>query len=223
MNLNLIYKILVSLTLVVICQASLAKDYVVEMIFFANLQNESVHISTKTLYPNYQGAIALDETAKSFGFIPLDKEIFELRNTAAALNKSGRYKVIKHIAWLQPGLAKEDALPIIIHAGKNYQNEFVERTYTSGNFNDQNNGKPSHVNELDGTVNIVLGRYLHLYTDLVYRRPFNLSPDPRKNPLGKERILADFAVKSHRKMRSKTLHYIDHPLLGIIVEIRPVS
>ena len=38
-----------------------------------------------------------------------------------------------------------------------------------------------------------------------------------------DRVLADFPLKIHRKMRSKELHYIDHPLFGILVEIRPAQ
>jgi len=146
-----------------------------------------------------------------------------LTNKAVALNKSGRYKVLQHISWLQPGLAKEDAVPILIHAGKDYKNEFKERTYENFNYSDQNSVINQPVNEVDGTIKVVLGRYLHVYTDLAYRRPFNISVDSEDNPLGREHILADFAIKSHRKMRSKELHYIDHPLLGILVEIRPAE
>ena len=171
--------------------AAISKDYIVEMIFFANTNTgaNSVHISNQAIAPDLGGSISL--------------------NQADALNNSGKYRVLKHISWLQPGLAKEDAISVRVHAGESYKDDFNERAFTN-----------QPVNELDGTVKIVLGRYLHLYTDLVYRKTFSVSSG---DALGRDRVLADFPVKTHRKMRSSTLHYIDHPYLGILIEIRPAD
>ena len=60
---------------------------------------------------------------------------------------------------------------------------------------------------LDGTITVALGRYLHVYTDLALTRQ---SP-----------ALQSFVMQSHRRMRSRRLHYIDHPHLGILVIITP--
>ena len=202
-------------------QAAFSKDYIVEMIFFANTSGsgESVHISNQTVIPDLGGAITLNDSNAN-GFIPLDADTFQLGNKVNALNKSGKYRVLKHISWLQPGLAKEDAIAVRIHAGKNYKDEFRERSFAQASFSDRQVPINHPVNELDGTVKIVLGRFLHLYTDLVYRKVFAISSG---DALGRNHVLADFPVKSHRKMRSKTLHYIDHPYLGILIEIRPVG
>lgn len=212
--------------LICIHSTSFAKDYIVEMIIFSSTQPQTqntIHVSTQPVHPNLQGALELGVSANAQGFIKLPNEVMTLTNKATALNKSGNYKVLKHISWLQPGLVNEDAVPVLIHAGKDYQNEFQERTYNQLEYSDQSTTYSHPVNEVDGTVRVVLGRYLHFYTDLAYRLPINISVESEENPLGRERILADFEVKSHRKMRSKELHYIDHPLLGILVEIRPVE
>jgi hypothetical protein len=192
-------------------QAAISKDYIVEMIFFVNTNagSDSVHISNQAVEPDLDGSILLNQGAQSNGFIPLTSDTFSLSGKADALNKSGKYRVIKHISWLQPGLAREDAIAVRVHAGKNYKNEFNERSFTN-----------QPVNELDGTVKVVLGRFLHVYTDLAYRKAFNVSS---KDALGRSRVLADFSIKTHRKMRSNTLHYIDHPYLGILIEIRPAG
>jgi len=194
----------------------------VEMIFFANTNTdtESVHVSTQAVVPNLVGSISLNQDAQPNGFVQLPSDTFSLSGKANALNKSGKYRVLKHMAWLQPGLAKEDAIPVRIHAGIDYKDEFKERSFTEADFDDRRLPENHQVNELDGTVNVVLGRYLHLYTDLVYRKTFSISSG---DALGRNRILADFPIKSHRKMRSSTLHYIDHPYLGILIEIRPAG
>ena len=192
-------------------QAAISKDYIVEMIFFANTNNsaDSVHISNLAVTPDLGGSISLRQGEQTNGFVALDSDTYTLSGKAAALSKSGKYKVLKHMSWLQPGLAREDAIAVRVHAGKNYKSEFNERSFST-----------QPVNELDGTVKIVLGRYLHLYTDLAYRKTFNLSSG---DALGRNRVLADFPIRTHRKMRSKTLHYIDHPYLGILIEIRPAG
>lgn len=192
-------------------QAAISKDYIVEMIFFANTKTgaDSVHISNQAVIPDLGGSISLNQGDQSNGFIALSSDTFSLSGKADALNKSGKYKVLKHMAWLQPGLAREDAIAVRVHAGKNYKGEFNERSFSN-----------QPVNELDGTVKVVLGRFLHVYTDLAYRKTFNISSG---DALGRNRVLADFAIKTHRKMRSSTLHYIDHPYLGILVEIRPAN
>ena len=221
MLINRQINILVFLLALSICQVTNAKDYIVEMVFFADTgaSSQSLHISTQPVIPDLQGAIFLDDSAHNYGFIPYPQEAFILKNAAAALSKTGRYRILKHIAWLQPGLAKEEAIAVRIHAGKNYRNKFKERSFAQADFSDRSPPKNHPVNELDGTVKVVLGRYLHVYTNLAYRRPYTVSA----NALGREYVLADFPIKTHRKMRSKQLHYIDHPMLGILVEIRPAD
>ena len=219
-------KIITLLLIWFVCSIANAKDYVVEMIFFTNAGNESTgstHISTEPVLPDFSGSLALDEEATSFGFFPANETELTLAGAANALRKSGRHKVLKHIGWQQPGLAKEEAIPIRIHAGNNFKDEFKERQFAQSTFSDQASVAKHPVNELDGTIKVVLGRYLHVYTDLAYRKPYRINASASENALGRERVLADFSVKSHRKMRSKTLHYIDHPHLGILVEIRPVE
>lgn len=221
------------LALVGACPSLFGKDYIIEMVFFANQQERianSVYISTRPVTPALQDAVLLNENAATYGFTLLPPEALTLTKQAAALEESGRYRTLRHVAWRQPGLAGKDARAVRIYAGENYKNEFGGRRPT--NTNDPIPDPPPHEKtrtspdkataistlvELDGTITVVLGRYLHVYTDLVYRRPYVTDSLPRRH------ALAEFAVKTHRKMRSKKLHYLDHPLLGILVTIRPVE
>lgn len=234
-------KAFVLLLLLGICPPSFAKDYIVEMIFFADRDetaSNSMHASPRLVIPDLQNAILLDDDAIFHEFIPYPPEELTLVKQATALAKSGRYRVLHHIAWLQPGFTEKDALAVRIHAGKNYSGEFRQsslfqadssepKSFVDQPLNELDDSVKVQplvdqpLNELDGTVKVVLGRYLHVYTDLVYRQPASVDSTPDAS--GHSPILADFAVKTHRKMRSKELHYLDHPLLGILVEIRPVE
>ena len=202
------------------------KDYIVEMVFFVDINGSSanpIHIPTQPITPDWENAILVDGDAVTYGFIPYPEEDLVLSDQTEALNKTGRYKILKHFAWLQPGLTKEEAIPVRIHAGDSYHDEFKERPFPQTFFSSQRQPENHFVNELDGTITIVLGRFLHVYTDLAYRRPFKINTDSLNKPLARNHILADFRIKSHRKMRSKELHYLDHPYLGILIEIRPAN
>ena len=130
---HLLIKPCFAILILLFSHAAISKDYIVEMIFFANTSNSanSVHISNQAITPDFGGSIALRQGEQSNGFVALDSDTFALAGKAAALNKSGKYKVLKHMAWLQPGLAREDAIAVRIHAGKNYKGEFNERSFSN--------------------------------------------------------------------------------------------
>ena len=63
--------------------------------------------------------------------------------------------------------------------------------------------------QLQGHVGVTLGRYLHVNTHLW------LQPDPNNR---------DYAVlQESRRMRSNELHYVDHPLMGVLIKITPIQ
>jgi len=84
--------------------------------------------------------------------------------------------------------------------------------------------------ELEGKITIALSRYLHTYTDLVLRRP-RLTVDPQLRNVAQDRYLAAYSadtrilnnhsLKEHRRMRSKTLHYLDNPEFALLILITP--
>lgn len=94
----------------------------------------------------------------------------------------------------------------------------------------QNSQSHQGLYELEGKITIALSRYLHTYTDLVLRRP-RLSIDPvltsaSQNTLlaassADTRILNNHSLKEHRRMRSKTLHYLDNPEFAMLILITP--
>lgn len=216
------------LSLLCACQSGFAKDYIVEMVFFVNVpapEQPLAQVAGPSALPDLQDAILLDDSALLHDFLPLPQEAFELADQASALTASGKYQILEHVAWLQPGLAKRQAIPVRIQAGLDYSDDFGEHVPVYLVTEDQGMQEEHAISELDGTVKVVLGRYLHVFTDLIYRRPVdkNVSAEPVTDVSEHGRVLANFPLKIHRKMRSKELHYIDHPLFGILVEIRPAQ
>ncbi len=58
---------------------------------------------------------------------------------------------------------------------------------------------------MDGTIKVSVNRYLHVDLDLLLKT-------------GKS-----YRLQESRKMRSKQIHYIDHPMMGVLVLITPVG
>ena len=95
------------------------------------------------------------------------------------------------------------------------------------------------VPQLDGSINISLGRFLHIDTDLLYHAPVEqvfTEKGSQQSGSAKLRLaqqnageaqifdqLQGFHLKAHRKTRSKQTQFIDHPLFGVIVRITPVA
>ena len=98
---------------------------------------------------------------------------------------------------------------------------------------------------LDGTLRVHRARYLHVKADLLYYRPLDTdasAPIPSGNDADAapvldspdtaliEQLLAEedaaprlFRLTESRRMRSRELHYLDHPLFGMLVEAWPVE
>ena len=158
-------------------------------------------------------------TPQAFTALP---EAQRLLNTQArSLRRSSLYRTLFHQSWLQPISADKASIPIMIQAGKHYDDSF----------------------ELDGTIKVSRSRFLHMETDLWFTEfaPLYQQDEMSGNTAGNfvspeiRRQFPELAaweasrgqyvpVHSHqlqqsRRMRSSTLHFIDHPRFGILVMV----
>jgi len=77
--------------------------------------------------------------------------------------------------------------------------------------------EPVQANILDVSFTVSIGRYLHVWLDMIYREPIAISPEIDQEY--QEFILPAYGINMHRRMRSNELHYIDHPKVGMLVKI----
>lgn len=144
-----------------------------------------------------------------------------MNSLARSIRRSSLYKTLLHESWVQPVAERDRAIPIMIQAGEHYDDQF----------------------ELDGTVTISRSRFLHVETDLWYtefaplyqqdestrmttasvmspsdRRQFPAIADWESNR-GQYVPVHAHQMRQSRRMRSSTLHFIDHPQFGILVKI----
>ena len=137
------------------------------------------------------------------------------------INNSSEYNVLFYGAWRQAGLDENNAFEIKI--------EDLDNTH-----------KTKSENSITGQLKLVLSRYLHIYGELDYQRPVDPSSIDNKSnddTSGNNAVTAtteenqgvivktenNYPINIHRRMRSKELHYIDHPLVGMLIQINPVK
>ncbi|MEW6647862.1 MAG: CsiV family protein [Pseudomonadota bacterium] len=147
-----------------------------------------------------------DQPGISGKIAPLPAENLRLQAEAQRIAGDARYELLLHAGWRQPGLPKEQALPVRIRA--------VEAVPE---------GSEPGLPRLDGTLRLILARYLHLEADLRYRSAtaaangdslfasFNDTAD--EEPL--------YRLSETRRMRSREVHYLDHPMFGIVAMVTP--
>ncbi len=98
------------------------------------------------------------------------------------------------------------------------------------------NRLPEVLYELEGMVTISLSRYLHTRAELVLRKPADtddlmrqavINTDPLSEDEPEEmiegRLLLNYELNEQRRMRSRRLHYLDHPEFGMLVLITPTE
>ncbi len=176
---------------------------------------------------------------RRFSYQPLPPEALQLGRERKALEESPGYRVLLHLGWRQPGLPAAEALPVRI-----------ERRLVLPPPADQDavaaTGAPAAgvplEARLEGFVRVFRARYLHLQADLIYREapppeaPWQATlpqPDgtggmaPPLETAPAPDIAAEpppvFRLHQSRRMRSRELHYLDHPVLGMLVVARPFT
>lgn len=192
-------------------------------------------------------------------YILLPVETRRLQAEWEKLQGSSQLEPLLHVAWRQPGLAREEAVAIHLHSELANEGEKAEGATEAGNGTATVDlaDEPGLLEQeplayglepiesepprLDGTVTLVLSRYLHLELDLAYRLPPELQPEPEpvmpvsllgSNEPGDPFALSEaepaapslpalFRFQDSRRMRSQELHYLDHPLLGVIALVTP--
>ena len=200
--------------------------------------------------------------ARKLGYEILSDADYRLIDIVGRLVESPRYELLLHVAWRQPGVEREKALPIWLRGGRIYGNEYTsidnqiellesipqaasEEAGTEKNFEfDEQTLEAMELQlleqqalrthqglyEFEGKITISLSRYLHAYTDLVFRRPrLSIDEVPSNAPQDQflaayaadTRILNNHSLKEHRRMRSKNLHYLDNPEFAMLILITP--
>jgi len=196
--------------------------YQIELIIFG--QNHSATtvrepIPENTFIPDSLTAVKLSpegvqhlRRGGSVAFKMLGDGQFILKSHYNKLSANPAYTPIMHVAWRQPVGYRKKGFKVKIEGGK----VFVMQA-SSANEDDES-GSPSNpqagkqLREISGIVIVKRTRYFHIKTDLLYRH---------KESAGDTGFKV-YRMKGSRRMKSSELHYIDHPMFGLLVYIRKI-
>ncbi len=158
----------------------------------------------------------------------LDSSHFQLTSEVEKISESKTQRVIFHTAWRQPGLDKKLALPVY------FKREVAPPPEIEEDDLEKNAEPPTNVKimptNLEGILRVTLARYLHLEAELTLQEklpeviatdnPFSvLDSESEREKIKKQGVI--HLKQKRRRIRSKELHYIDHPVLGILIHITP--
>lgn len=211
-----------------------------------NLPTPSATPSENSLDLSNQRSIQL---AQKKGFTPLKPEQLHLLEKVKGIIKSSRYSLLLHTGWRQPGIDEKDSIPVWIKGGKIYGSgyssidqfreiEALSRTTESRSSNTTETGSTNPnqgakgLYELEGHITISLSRYLHTRAELILRKPakpVELLQNSENAALldntnldnFEGQVLLNYELSEKRRMRSRKLHYLDHPEFGMLVLITP--
>lgn len=206
--------------------------YKVEMIVFAHARGEYLNSQQWPAITglSWQNAHNFGQQSPYFKALPrLDK----LLQAKKRLENSKRYTVIYSAAWQQ--LTARKSVRLKIESPRFFQMPAVEsgakkllekETITKT--------APQKAWQLEGAVELTLSRFLHFNADLIYRAPVysNTSFDRQTgqknihlqlaNKLDASAYLQGFRLNSSRKINSRDVHHIDHPMFGVLLLVEPL-
>lgn len=175
--------------------------YTVEIVSFTRAK-------TAQLKERWPSSRAIDNAINTAGFTPLPAQqpdslsMLDIEPVAAsekqlgrhayAINKASGLSVKSHQIWRQKGLPREQAPWINLKSDS-----------------------PA----LSGKVRISLSRYLHADFDIQLDNPDWPPAYANQAAMQEESVAKTIDFRVSRKLKRDTIHYIDHPLAGILLRI----
>jgi hypothetical protein len=136
----------------------------------------------------------------------LAEDDFLLSDAYGRLERLDAYEPVMHFGWTQFALGREDTEAVPLYRF----------------------GRPPQ--DLDGTLTLYLGRYLHLVLDLQLRKPESESPARATSGINGISSLPDepqqptyYRIQESRIMKNGELRYFDHPKFGVLARVSRVE
>lgn len=234
-------KVLISILFLTLANVSFAEDdmryYDVEIVIIENLSETAKNSENWPLHVNMvqpEKIVPLGQpVSKLKEWLPKDVDLkssyrvlksssFKLVDKVEKISESKTKRVIFHTAWRQPGLDKHKALPIY------FKHEIPAPPVIEDELSLESGQSTTSPSVLEGILRVTLARYLHLEAELSLQNklpeainsdnPFEILDNENvRNNLEKQGII--HLKQKRRRIRSNELHYLDHPVLGILIQI----
>ena len=184
-------------------------------------------------------------------FVILPPQQLELGGKAAYMNRTGKYQILFHKAWAQPVVGKGEALSLILDRSGdgrawprlqgsiklylsrylhletdfwlNTDGEYLEGTWRMPApplaFAAVNTDQPALPSGAAADADPAMTDFQQPTAEL--KEP--MSAETRSTPDSLYPFRHAVAFQQNRRMRSKEVHYIDHPMLGVVVKLTPLD
>lgn len=177
-------------------------------------------------------------------FIALPAAQREFNGKAAYMQRSGRYQTLFHQSWAQPVLGKGSALPLILdRSGDTGQWSRLQGSvtlYLSRYLHLETNlwlntsgdylpgewrmpapplGPPSLI--VETSIDETPGAFGEQWVESTTASAADGEPEQSIGPVYPYRHAV--LLQQKRRMRSTEVHYIDHPRLGVVIKITPLT
>ncbi|SUI53162.1 Protein of uncharacterised function (DUF2803) [Shewanella putrefaciens] len=163
-----------------------------------------------------------------------------------SLSRERGNRSLLHMTWQQPMRTKNGSVPIRLFAGKDFSGTYhfdgrkIVQQALNESISNTNSGPVSAptispVWELDGTLNIYLNHYLYIETALNLRKEGRkMLPAPTDDanvstsasltaPKVMTPYLMAIPLEQNRRVKSEEIHYLDHPEMGMVIQIRKMA
>lgn len=168
---------------------------------------DAIKLNTEaSVIPESPDALDAPEFSAFFNLLPADQLI--LNDVADSMTPTKGYDILAHFAWQQPALSQNNSPHILID-----QYLQINRLETSAIF---------------GGMRAYQERFNHIEVELELDRRIPSSLRERFASYHGMELASlpenwTFLIKESRRIRPGELHYIDHPLFGVIVQISRVA
>ena len=153
-------------------------------------------------------------------FLQLPDSLSDFRQTNRALERSADNRLLFHGLWRQPVQARNQATAILLEAGREYGGRYELEGSLTIHFNDSRDRVVMNANfwltEFTTVPGDDSGAWVLPEIPARLARPASDAPaEPAY------RISRIAQIRQSRDMRSNEFHYVDHPLVGVVVSIKP--
>lgn len=172
-----------------------ANQYQIELLVFSHITPAGIQSET---WPITAGIPFSADQQNSPVFTPVDTKRYLLQTEATRLSKQNDYRVLYHAAWTVS--ANDLRTPKTLYITNDPQ-----------------------APEMNGALHITLTHYFNIHFQLALNESTKNLPTFTTNTISTQ--LPDtfhFVLDEKRRMRSRELNYIGHPLFGVLIKIIPI-
>jgi hypothetical protein len=225
--------------------------YKVEVIVFENNDPQALkeHWPLEPGKPKLQNIKYLSRYSENSikNFQLLQSKDYELKDAKQRLKRQG-HRLLFHRAWQQQIGDENISKSLHLIGGKRYKiyNQPNDSHGVSAQQNISGQAAMQKQYEMDGTLTLSKGRYIHANADFVFHKPMKvltqvsaqkgISSEKSANNIktrlayvdnksswqnDPENRLQPLRLSQTRRMKSGEIHYIDHPFYGMIISVTP--